>query len=191
MKRRLGSRIALAAALSIGAGSQMACAQMPPASKAGTTAGISPEAEKPDPAQRVWHDGDRKRTLQVDPEWVVDFRGSKPNLERAPQPATAATAKNGPALSPGQSQVLRDETGAPRALPGGVIVRLRDADIAGARALFTELGLQPVRAIDPEERTWLVASPPGLESLTLANRLHESGRFEAATPNWWRPRATK
>ena len=60
----------------------------------------------------------RRRVLQVDPEWVVDFHGTNPNLERAPeQSTTAATGKSGPALSVGQSQVLRDETGAPRALP--------------------------------------------------------------------------
>ena len=38
---------------------------------------------------------------------------------------------------------------------------------------------------------WLVASPPGMASLALANQLHESGRFESAAPNWWRPRALK
>ena len=192
MKRRFGSRIALATAIAIGVGSQAACAQMPSNSNAGTTTSGVPASGEPDSTRHVWYDGDRRRVLHIDPEWVADFRGTKPNLERAPvQPATATTEKSGPVLAPGQSQVLRDETGAPRALPGGVIVRLRDADVADARKVFAELELTPVRALDPEERTWLLESPAGLESLALANRLHETGRFETATPNWWRPRALK
>ncbi len=196
--RESAARFIAVASIALAATTQTACAQLPPIGKGDTAArvgsGANAASAKPESASQepFWYDGDRKRVLQVDPEWVADFRGPKPNLERAPeQPATAAAGKSSPALSAGQSQVLRDETGAPRALPGGIIVRLRDADVPDASRLFAELGLTPVRAIDPEERTWLVESPAGLESLALANRLHETGRFESATPNWWRPRALK
>lgn len=91
----------------------------------------------------------------------------------------------------GVSEVLRNEAGSPRALPGGVIVRLQESDRRNAYDILVEAGLRPVRALDPEQRSWLVESPAGLESLELANRLHESGRFESASPNWWRPRALK
>lgn len=138
--------------------------------------------------QHFWYDGDQRRALRVDPDWVADFRGSKPEFERRETSAHSAKS-SGPA--PGVSPVLRDESGDPRALPGGVIVRLRDADLADPRRALIEAGLEPVRAIDPQQRTWLVASAAGLESLELANRLHESGRFAVVTPNWWRPRALK
>lgn len=106
-------------------------------------------------------------------------------LERV-EPGSARMARG-----PGVSEVLRNEAGSPRALPGGVIVRVHESDRRNAYDVLVDAGLHPVRAIDPEQRSWLVESPAGLESLELANRLHESGRFESASPNWWRPRALK
>ncbi len=47
------------------------------------------------------------------------------------------------------------------------------------------------REIGGSGRVWLVATPAGLASLDLANRLHESGDFESASPNWWQFRARK
>lgn len=191
MKRGFGSKVASAAAVSLLGIAQAACAQT--ASPGADAAGAG-GAQRTDAAaqQRFWYDGEHRRALHVDPDWVVDFSGAKPKLEqRAAIPdATSAAAKStGPA--PGQSEVLRDETGAPRALPGGVIVRLHERDVGDAAKLFAELGLKPVRALDPQQRTWLVEAPAGLESLALANELHDSGRFESAAPNWWRPRALK
>ncbi|HEY0879568.1 MAG TPA: hypothetical protein VGE10_14060 [Zeimonas sp.] len=189
MMRGFGSRVALVAAIALAASGQTACAQM-----ASTATGPSNQAagSAEDTGQRFWYDGERRRELHVDPGWVADFRGAKPNLERRDEAATGTSrGEKDDRLAPGQSEVLRDETGEPRALPGGVIVRLREADIGGAPQLFAALGLTPVRALDPQQRTWLVDSPAGLESLTLANELHESGRFESAVPNWWRPRALK
>jgi len=159
----------------------------------------APKADASASGLAQWLDNGRRRTLRVDPDWVVDFRDSKPRLERRDAPASragtgagtgAGTEKAAPPPA-GISPVLRDESGAARALPGGVIVRLRDADLADPRKALADAGVDALRPIDPEERTWLVASPAGLETLDLANRLNESGRFESVTPNWWRPRALK
>ena len=71
-----------------------------------------------------------------------------------------------------------------------MIVALKEAlsdDEAGARLAAD--GLVPVRRINA--RMWLVESPVGIASLDLANRLHESGRYDFAQPNWWKPRVTK
>jgi len=141
--------------------------------------------------QAHWFDHGRRRALRVDPDWVADFRDSKPRFERRDARASRPESEKAAPLAAGVSPVLRDETGAARALPGGVIVRLREADLADPRKALADAGLEALRPIDPEERTWLVASPAGLETLDLANRLHESGRFESVTPNWWRPRALK
>lgn len=186
----------------------------------GKPAGARPPLDAGDDrSQRYWYDGKRKRTLRVDPEWVADFRsggesaatqsGAKDSGARktgATRPGTAESAKRVSRRSPlerlepgsartvrgpGVSEVLRNEAGSPRALPGGVIVRVHESDRRNAHDILVDAGLRPVRAIDPEQRSWLVESPAGIASLELANRLHESGRFESASPNWWRPRALK
>jgi len=142
-----------------------------------------------------WYENGERRALRADPGWVADF-ASPPRRPARGQPRTPLKRFIGgetafETLPVGSSPVFRDENGAARALAGGVVVRLREADLAEARARLADAGLAPVRPLDPEGRTWLVDSPPGLPSLELANQLHESGKFESATPNWWRPRALK
>ena len=58
-----------------------------------------------------------------------------------------------------------------------------------AHAALRAAGLVPLRRIG--ERMWLVESPPGLESLELANRLQDEARFDFVQPNWWQPKTTK
>ncbi|ODT34671.1 MAG: hypothetical protein ABS55_10885 [Lautropia sp. SCN 70-15] len=62
---------------------------------------------------------------------------------------------------------------------------------AEGRRQIAAAGLHALRPIGPDARRWLVASPPGMPALELANRLQESGVFESASPNWWKPRALK
>jgi len=141
------------------------------------------------------YENGRKKTLHIDPAWIADFASpparSAPGKPRMPLKRFIGGEKALETLPGGSSPVFRDENGAARALAGGVVVRLREADVPEARARLANAGLVPVRPLDPEGRNWLVDSAPGLPSLELANQLHESGRFESATPNWWRPRALK
>jgi hypothetical protein len=116
----------------------------------------------------------------------------------ASTPAGAgATLRPKDLASPGQalrSPLFFDNpslNGTPRALPGGVLVELKTpADPDTARQQLQSDGLSPVRAI-VANRIWLVASPPGLAALELANRLQQSGRYASAQPNWWQPRIPK
>lgn len=145
-------------------------------------------------AGHYWYENGQRKALRIDPAWVADF--SSPGRPERGRPRTPLKRFIGgekalETLPGGASPVFRDANGAARALGGGVIVRLRAADLPHARARLADAGLVPVRPLDPEGRTWLVDSPPGLASLALANQLHESGRFETASPNWWRPRALK
>jgi hypothetical protein len=104
--------------------------------------------------------------------------------------APAGSAMTGGAAGKPVSPVFRDASGRPRALPGGVIVSLKQALAEeDAQAALAAAGLVPLRRIG--ERMWLVESPPGIESLEMANRLQEEGRFGFAQPNWWQPKATK
>lgn len=140
--------------------------------------------------QRYWYDGQHRRPLWAEPGQAVRFpaeRGGRPTVLPA-----SALEKEGEARS---SPVFRDAAGASgprRALPGGVILAFpAGTDAAGRAALLARHGLRAVREIGEGSGRWLVESPPGLASLDLANRLHESGDFTSASPNWWRPRALK
>jgi len=163
-----------------------------PAPEAGSAAARQAAGGK---AQLHWYENGHRRALRIDPAWIADFAspagGPTRDSSRTPLKRFIGGEKALEALPAGASPVFRDENGAARSLAGGVVVRLREADLRDARARLADAGLVPVRPIDPEGRSWLVESPPGLPSLELANQLHESGKFESVTPNWWRPRALK
>jgi hypothetical protein len=144
-----------------------------------------------EPQTYGWHDGTTWRTLNLDPQWEADFSPSvQVQGPRAVLRPVNPTATKSSLERPFHSPVLRDESGTPRALPGGVMVVLhKPLDDNAARALFQAAGVQPVRRI--QSTIWLIASPAGLPSLDVAKRLHESGWFQSAEPNWWTPRALK
>jgi hypothetical protein len=137
-----------------------------------------------------WHDGRQTRGLWLDPtrEAVFPTRGGgtvepKDAPRSAPQSAQAQRSPlffDNPALN-----------GTPRALPGGVLIELKvPTETDTARLQLESDGLTPVRAI-VGNRIWLVASPPGLPALELANRLQQGGRYLSVQPNWWQPRVPK
>ena len=140
--------------------------------------------------QRYWYDGQVKRPLWFEPGWEADFsvRG-----KQAPGPlwlagsSGSSTAARTPVFREGADEFSRR-----LALPGGVIVRFhRGQDAVQRQALAVKHGLILVREMGGLGRIWLVEAPIGLASLDLANRLFESGDFEAAAPNWWRSQAIK
>jgi len=196
MRRALTLALACGALAAAPAGAQSPADAGLPSSAAGlrkSPAGPVDKAAETAP-QRYWYDGTRRRPLRLDPAWIADFGAaarSAPEAPRSPLRRSIGGEKALESLPADASPVFRDEAGTPRALAGGVIVRLREADVPRARERLAEAGLVPVRPIDPEGRSWLVASPPGLPSLELANQLHEGGVFESAAPNWWQPRTLK
>ncbi|NLD55182.1 MAG: hypothetical protein GX652_11035 [Burkholderiaceae bacterium] len=153
-------------------------------------------------------EGDGTRPLWLDSRRIVEFPGDggSPTI-RAARPgeldgsrsrgradAKGATAPpaGGQAVgaAPAVSPLFEDAAGHPRALPGGVIVGLKEALPADeARAQLAADGLQALRQISA--RMWLVDAPTGLASLDLANELQASGRYDFVQPNWWKPRTTK
>jgi hypothetical protein len=133
----------------------------------------------------AWQDGATRRTIAIVPELEADF---SPRTERRDvlQPAGSASAETRALISP----VFRDESGGLRALPGGVIVSMRSPlDDAAAQRLFDQAGVAPARRLT--DTLWLLQAPTGLPALQLANRLHDSGLFASAQPNWWAPRIRK
>lgn len=137
-----------------------------------------------------WYDGGVKRPVFVDDSRVADFSGG--------QRSQAAVVKAMPAtktLAPGQTPLFRDASdpeSRTRALPGGVIVKLRQVmPDDQARSYLQQRGLKAVREVGSQTGIWLVESEPGLAALQLANQLHEKGEFASVSPNWWQPRALK
>jgi hypothetical protein len=148
--------------------------------------GATPSTSATAASPLAWHDGGVRRPLVVDPSLEADF-APRAGRNASPIRPAGTVGKSASALS---SPVLRDDTGRLRALPGGVLVVLAaPADEAGARALIARAGAVPVRALG--STTWLVEAPAGLASLELANRLHASGLFASAQPNWWVARTLK
>ena len=136
--------------------------------------------------QLIWHDGPITRRLWPVNGWVADFSGSQADPESVLR--LAGTSGVGSTVSP----VFRDCAqcdGPWRALPGGVVIRssatTSSIDLAD---LARKHGIESPRPLGSGGRLWLIATPPGLAALELATRLHESGDFEAAWPNWWQPR---
>lgn len=185
--RRPGILVALAAAAVL---ATVPHARAQPAGKSAAPPSGAPASAGP--TTHYWYDGGARRPLRVDPNQAARFATGKSAPSAVLVPATTVAAGKAAGGTDAVSPLLRDDNGAARALPGGVIVTLpgEPADDTTARQRLQALGLMPVRAIGAGLRTWLVAAPAGLESLALANRLHESGQV-AAQPNWWQPRVKK
>ena len=134
----------------------------------------------------AWHDGTAIRMLSLDPTLEAHFAAGVLPQERVLRSAGSTGRDAAAQVSP----VLRDESGRPRSLPGGVVVVLKTPmDETGARVLISQAGAIPLHALS--DRLWLVQGPVGLGSLRLANQLQAGGLFESAQPNWWMPRTLK
>lgn len=152
------------------------------------------------PGDYVWYDGGKPRQLQLDSTMVAEFgdradsagdpvmRGNGVRIWRQQDQAATRAAASG-AVSP----VFRDsEGGAMRALPGNVIVRL-DPSWSGQQVAdwLRENRLSEVRRLPIGGNVLVLASPPGLASLEMANRLQRSGQVISAQPEWWQQRSTR
>jgi hypothetical protein len=134
----------------------------------------------------VWHDGGVERALVRVPSLEADFSPVQAGAAGPIRPAGSAAAGAAAFVSP----VLRDDAGRLRALPGGVLVVLRaPLDETAARALLARAGVEPAARLSAT--LWRVQGPVGLGSLELANRLHASGLFASAQPDWWVERTRK
>lgn len=159
-----------------------------------------------------YYDGDEKRTVWVSSDLVAEFAPSDagrdvllradPQAHEEPQAQKGVRiwrvhapngvdelvrALNAPTVR--LSPVLHDGpvAGQPlRALPGGVVVTFPagwdrpriDAWLA-ARKLAIE------SEVVASANMYLIATPPGLEAIRIANELHATGELAGATPNFW------
>ena len=152
-------------------------------------------------AEHSYYDGAVKRSVQMDannwasvekesPNSPVTIRAASTSEKGVLQNQTTASGKREFKTLSG-SPVFRDQGNGPAmALPGGVIVIAKNADLEQATKRLQARGLTVERKIG-SGTALLVSGPQGIGSLDLANTLHESGEFESASPNWWRERTKK
>ena len=153
--------------------------------QAATEKGVTPIVTAKS-SSHFWYDGEQRRELSIDSTTIARFVPG----EKAALVAKGLTVKNEKSVTTNDSPVLIDG-GLKRGLPGGVIVTLlRAMPDDQAIALLKSAGLEPVKALQ-DSKVWLVASAPGMASLELANRLHESRQFAASQPNWWTQKTKK
>ncbi len=127
-----------------------------------------------------------RHELQIDQQRRVDL-----GIGRGVAPRVVPGAVSAKSL--GDSTQLLIDVGSQTelALPGGVVVTMPPSTSTDqALAKLQVLGIANAKAVVGSQ-IWMVPSASGLPALQLANRLHESGQFLAAEPNWWRKRAGK
>lgn len=78
------------------------------------------------------------------------------------------------------------------ALPGGAVATFPAGwERARIDTWLAARGLRVESTVVAEANMHLVATPPGLESVRIANELYESGELVACTPNLWREARTR
>jgi hypothetical protein len=158
-----------------------------------------------------WYDGGKKKALHMDSELVAEFnspsdeesavKGAEPAAKRVPVRGNIAMWRVGSSKSvvlnsasskPGSGVSPVFHEGGPQgrimSLPGNVLVFFKGgmteqnvADWAASK------NLEIVNKLNIGKNAYVLKTAPGLDSLTTANTLQESGEVESAQPNWWKP----
>jgi|GEM_PF-1220803 len=104
-------------------------------------------------------------------------------------PAAAMGTTGTVAATGAFSPVLRDGASASarmRALPGNIIVYLNPAwDAAQVQAWAQRGQLTILKKLEIGSNIYVIKTAPGMEALTLANAIYQSGQVVAAFPDWW------
>jgi hypothetical protein len=78
------------------------------------------------------------------------------------------------------------------ALPGGVVATFPPSwQRARIDTWLAARKLKIAEEVVADANMFLVATPPGLESIAIANQLHETGELVSCTPNLWRETSTR
>lgn len=141
----------------------------------------------------TWYDGGKPKQVWLDKSLVAEFGQRTESVSKPVAVINGARLwrQDDQAVPRAQSEgrvspILRDEgSGRMRALPGNVIVQL-DPSWSNEQitAWLSAHKLQETKRLS--NNVIVVTAPPGLASLELANRLHESGTVVSAQPDWWK-----
>ncbi|MYC12011.1 MAG: hypothetical protein F4X59_18060 [Holophagales bacterium] len=159
----------------------------------------------------TWRDGDRSRTVYLDPELVIAQRGAAVAGEVLAEPGFGVVLRLEPenrvsvdgglvrtssasGTSVNVQPVFRATNGAAMALPGDVLLILDPGWSSGQVAAFlARNGVEPdlVGPLGEIPNGFLVSTGPGFASLDLANALAEQDGVVVSSPNWWREHVTR
>ena len=168
----------------------------------------------------VWYDGDREQQVWLNPQIVAEFNPGAQGvsamkhanagarvvatkhqqasirlwqLDSAAETAVSSLRSSHPQGK--YSAVLHDgpsSGGRMRALPGNVIVYLnpqwQQEEVSN---WLNTRKLAIVKKLEIGTNIYVIKSGPGLEALTTANTLYQSGEVLAAFPDWWQEVATR
>ena len=137
-----------------------------------------------------WKNKSKVRKLYAQPQMIL----SKPNGAKSFQVKRAILA---PAGRSQQGQAMRAKSndltvysdnpnggGTLRALPGGVIVKLRSGFTQQDAEDWADTNNLTIKRQISRD-TWLIASPPGSACMDLSNNLQDNPDVIEAKPNWW------
>ena len=162
----------------------------------------------------VWYDGNRERTVWVDPSLVIEFTTanvSQSSLKRMLPDAKLHSSVGktihiwniGSTLDPQAviqnlkakkslekySPVFHEgpsTSSRKRALPGNIIVYLKPEWSQDEVDRWVKKSqLQVIQKLNFGPYVYLVKTSEGLDALNRANQLYKGGEVLAATPEWW------
>ena len=160
-------------------------------------------AEPRPPRARTYHDGDQALTVYLDDRWLArlgpageGLRSRSVTLVPVGNPRHRQALRRGrvPADLPANHVPVFTTTpdgGRRLALPGGVLVYVAGMGPAEAGPWLARQGLKVLGPVSFERAGFLVAAPPGLPSLDLAESLRRRPGIARATPLWWREAAPR
>ena len=135
----------------------------------------------------TWYDGGVPRTVWIDNSHVAELPGNNGGSREGIKIVPADEARSTGATARGNTvPVFRDgpSGGRMRTIPGNIIVQLHpDWNAAQVTQWLQANRLTEVHRMS--NNFLVIASPPGLASVELANRLQESGTVVYAQPDWW------
>lgn len=185
-----------------------------------TGATTSTQATAPLTQSYVWYDGSRERTVWLNPQAVAEINPSNASASAARNihpgakilplkhhqsgiciwqtdntggAAVRSLAASNPTGK--YSPVFHDSassSGAMRALPGNIIVYLNPAwDVTMVDSWIKLHKLEVLKKLEAGPNIYLIKTGPGMEALSTANQLYQSGEVVAAFPDWWREVSTR
>ncbi len=73
-----------------------------------------------------------------------------------------------------------------KSLPGGIIVSFKNSlNINDIKQWALDHNLTLIKKFRSQSNTWLIDSPPGLQTLNIINKLGPSEHINKIEPNWW------
>ncbi len=163
---------------------------------------------KKNTAYIYWHEGKKKKRLEIIPDEIARFYsgkedpinkmerrsviirdGKKMKIWKVKDESIVGMLKKGQIpleLKGNYSPVFKDSSGRKRTLPGNVLVYFNKKMTEEEVYKWAEIhNVKIIRNISKYNNAYLIKTPPGIESLNISNELNGKEGVVFSTPNWW------